>query len=70
MKRGNGQCPVQIRLSNHVTYLRTWKVEYKEVGTYKVTHAGQFINTEQGHFPNFDFIRALQSSFGCKRVYD
>lgn len=24
MKRGNDQCPVQIRLSNHGTYLRTW----------------------------------------------
>lgn len=23
-KRGNGQCLVQIRLSNHGTYLRTW----------------------------------------------
>lgn len=24
IERGNGQCPVQIRLSNHGTYLRTW----------------------------------------------
>lgn len=24
MKRGNDKCPVQIRISNHGTYLRTW----------------------------------------------
>ena len=26
-----------------------------------IEHKGQFINTERGKFPNFDFIRALQS---------
>jgi hypothetical protein len=36
-------------------------VDLNEDGTYKVTHAGQFINTTQGHFPNFDFIRALKA---------
>ena len=36
------------------------KVDLNEDGTYKVTHVGQFINTTQGHFPNFDFIRALK----------
>ena len=37
------------------------RVDLNEDCTYKVTHAGQFINTEQGHFPNFDFIRALKA---------
>ena len=37
------------------------RVDLNEDGTYEVTHAGQFINTEKGHFPNFDFIRALKS---------
>lgn len=37
------------------------RVDLNEDGTYKVTHAGQFINTTQGHFPNFDFIRALKA---------
>ena len=25
-----------------------------------VRHAGQFLNTERGHFPNYDFVRALK----------
>ena len=37
------------------------RVDLNDDGTYKVTHAGQFINTTQGHFPNFDFIRALKA---------
>lgn len=37
------------------------RVDRNDDGTYKVTHAGQFINTAQGHFPNFDFIRALKA---------
>ena len=37
------------------------RVDMNEDGTYKVTHAGQFINTEKGHFPNFDFVRALKA---------
>ena len=37
------------------------RVDLNEDGTYKVTHAGQFINTKPGHFPNFDFIRALKA---------
>ena len=28
---------------------------------YEIEHVGQFINVEKGHFPNFDFIRALKS---------
>lgn len=39
------------------------RVDRNDDGTYKITHAGQFINTEQGHFPNFDFIRALKAEF-------
>ena len=37
------------------------RVDLNEDGTYTVTHAGQFINTKPGHFPNFDFIRALKA---------
>lgn len=37
------------------------RVDLNEDGTYKITHAGQFINTTPGHFPNFDFIRALKA---------
>ena len=37
------------------------RVDLNEDGTYTVTHAGQFINTEKGKFPNFDFIRALKA---------
>lgn len=29
-------------------------------GTYSIRHAGQFINTEKGKFPNFDFVRELK----------
>lgn len=28
---------------------------------YTIEHAGQFINVEKGHFPNFDFLRALKA---------
>ena len=27
---------------------------------YSIEHAGQFINVEKGHFPNFDFLRSLK----------
>jgi hypothetical protein len=37
------------------------RVDLNEDGSYRITHAGQFINTEKGHFPNFDFIRALKA---------
>ena len=33
----------------------------KTADGYSIEHAGQFINVEKGHFPNFDFIRALKS---------
>ena len=28
---------------------------------YTIEHAGQFINVEKGHFPNFDFLRSLKA---------
>lgn len=37
------------------------RVDRNDDGTYTITHAGQFINTTPGHFPNFDFIRALKA---------
>ena len=37
------------------------RVDRNDDGTYTITHAGQFINTTSGHFPNFDFIRALKA---------
>ncbi len=33
----------------------------KDGDGYTIEHAGQFINVEKGHFPNFDFIRALKA---------
>ena len=29
-----------------------------------IAHVGQFLNTEKGQFPNFEFIRALQGELG------
>lgn len=29
-------------------------------GTYEIEHAGQYINTKKGYFPNFDFVRELK----------
>lgn len=37
------------------------RVDMNDDGTYTITHAGQFINTTHGHFPNFDFVRALKA---------
>lgn len=37
------------------------RVDMNDDGTYTITHAGQFINATPGHFPNFDFIRALKA---------
>ena len=34
----------------------------KDKNGYSIEHAGQFINVEKGHFPNFDFIRALKAN--------
>ena len=36
-------------------------------GTYSIRHAGQFINTEKGHFPNFDFLRELKAQLDHDR---
>lgn len=30
-------------------------------GDYRIRHAGQYINTKKGKFPNFEFVRALKS---------
>ena len=32
---------------------------------YKISHAGQYINTERGKFPNFEFVRALKAELNC-----
>lgn len=32
----------------------------KDGAGYKIRHAGQYINTERGKFPNFEFVRALK----------
>jgi len=34
----------------------------KDGDGYKVRHAGQWINAEKGHFPNFDFVRELKKA--------
>lgn len=41
---------IAFQFSHHVVY---------EDGT--IEHKGQYLNTEQGHFPNYDFIRALKN---------
>ena len=44
---------VAFQFSHHV-------VDKKEDGTYSIRHAGQYINTEKGFFPNFEFLRELK----------
>lgn len=41
---------IAFQFSHHIVY---------ENG--KVEHKGQYLNTDQGHFPNYDFIRALKN---------
>jgi hypothetical protein len=41
---------VAFQFSHHIAF---------EDGSYE--HKGQYLNIEQGHFPNFDFVRALKS---------
>ena len=38
------------------------KVELTADGQYTVNHASQYINTEKGFFPNFEFVRALKKA--------
>lgn len=44
---------VAFQFSHHI-------IDRKADGTYSIRHAGQFINVEKGHFPNFDFVRELK----------
>ena len=44
---------VAFQFSHHI-------IDLNPDGTYSIRHAGQFINTEKGHFPNFDFVRELK----------
>jgi len=37
-------------------------VEETDDGSFKITHAGDYINTEKGKFPNFEFIRQLKNN--------
>lgn len=45
---------IAFQFSHHI-------IRKTETG-YTIEHAGQFINVEKGHFPNFDFIRALKAN--------
>ena len=45
---------IAFQYSHHI-------IRKTEDGEYSIEHAGQFINVEKGHFPNFDFIRALKA---------
>ena len=36
------------------------KIEDLGDGKFKISHAGQYINTKRGVFPNFEFVRALK----------
>ena len=38
------------------------KVDMNADGSYKVSHAHQYINTEKGFFPNFEFARELKAA--------
>ena len=38
------------------------KVELTEGNGYRVSHANQYINTEKGFFPNFQFVRELKNA--------
>lgn len=44
---------VAFQFSHHI-------IDRKADGSYTIRHAGQFINAEKGHFPNFDFVRELK----------
>lgn len=44
---------VAFQFSHHI-------IRKKEDGTFEIEHNGQFLNVEKGHFPNFDFVRALK----------
>ncbi len=44
---------VAFQFSHHI-------IRMNEDGSYSIEHAGQFINTQKGHFPNFDFVRELK----------
>lgn len=45
---------VAFQFSHHI-------IRKTDDGEYSIEHAGQFINVEKGHFPNFDFIRELKA---------
>ena len=47
--------PIAFQYSHHT-------VSLNDDGTYEIEHTNQFLNTEKGHFPNFDFIRSLKAS--------
>ena len=47
---------VAFQFSHHI-------IEKDDSG-YRIRHAGQYINTEQGKFPNFEFVRELKKELG------
>jgi hypothetical protein len=47
---------VAFQFSHHI-------IEKDDSG-YRIRHAGQYINTEQGKFPNFEFVRQLKKAVG------
>lgn len=51
---------VAFQFSHHI-------IDRKADGSYTIRHAGQFINTEKGHFPNFDFVRELKTQLGMDK---
>lgn len=44
---------VAFQFSHHI-------VNKNEDGSYSISHAGQYINTKKGFFPNFEFVRELK----------
>lgn len=54
-----------MRPYEQVAFQFSHHVIEKDGAGYKIRHAGQYINTERGKFPNFEFVRALKAELGC-----
>jgi len=55
---------VAFQFSHHI-------INKNDDGSYSIEHKGQFINVEKGHFPNFDFLRALKKELAqdCGSIF-
>ena len=51
----------KMRPYEQVAFQFSHHVIEEDGASYKIRHAGQYINTERGKFPNFEFVRALKA---------